>query len=74
MPQMVNVYQLLVRHADLFFPFRELFVPPIVASLPKLSVASNVTPTSEAIQSRILTLDVIELILKWEKVRCLLCK
>ncbi|KAK4700569.1 transformation/transcription domain-associated protein, partial [Phenoliferia sp. Uapishka_3] len=62
--QMINVYQLLVRHADLFYPFRELFVPLIVASLAKLNSGASVTA-----DSRTGTLDVIELILKWETKR-----
>lgn len=66
-PQMINVYQLLVRHPDLFYPFRELYVPHIVGSLTKLS-APGVGTGNEA---RILTLDVIELVLKWEKTRAL---
>ncbi|KAM0751100.1 hypothetical protein T439DRAFT_380110 [Meredithblackwellia eburnea MCA 4105] len=64
MPQIINIYQLFVRHADLFYPYRDLFVPHIVASLGKFTIGAASTT-----DSRILTLDVIELILKWEKTR-----
>ncbi|SGY18766.1 BQ5605_C014g07468 [Microbotryum silenes-dioicae] len=64
MALLVNIYQLIVRHPDLFYPTRELFVPHMVASLAKLTLSS--TTTSD---TRVLTLDVIELILKWEKKR-----
>ena len=62
--QLINIYALLVRHPDLFFPHRELFIPSIIASLTKLNSTSTVTP-----DTRILTLDLIELILKWERKR-----
>ncbi|KAK4051001.1 transcription-associated protein 1 [Microbotryomycetes sp. JL201] len=64
MALLVNIYQLIVRHADLFYPTRELFVPHMVASLTKLTLGTNVNS-----DSRVLTLDVIELILKWERKR-----
>lgn len=67
--QLINIYALLVRHPDLFFPHRELFVPSIIASLSKLNSTSTVTP-----DTRILTLDLIELILKWERKRIELVK
>lgn len=62
--QLINIYALLVRHPDLFYPHRESFVPSIIASLAKLNSTSTVTP-----DTRILTLDLIELILKWERKR-----
>ncbi|KAK4050349.1 transcription-associated protein 1 [Microbotryomycetes sp. JL221] len=69
MALLVNIYQLIVRHPDLFYPTRELFVPHMVASLTKLTLGTNVNS-----DSRILTLDVIELILKWERKRVELTK
>lgn len=64
MALLVNIYQLIVRHPDLFYSTRELYVPHLVTSLGKLTNNSTVTP-----ENRILTLDVIELILKWERKR-----
>lgn len=69
MPLLLNIYQLIVRHPDQFYPTRELFVPHMVASLAKLTLGSTVTP-----DTRILTLDVTDLILKWERKRIELAK
>ena len=66
---LINVYQLIVRHPDLFFGTRELFIPHMVASLGKLTLNTAITS-----DTRVLTLDVIELILKWEKKRIELAK
>ncbi|GAA5967961.1 hypothetical protein JCM21900_003879 [Sporobolomyces salmonicolor] len=68
-PLLVNVYQLIVRHPDLFFGTRDLFFPHMVASLAKLTLSTTITA-----DTRVLTLDVIELILKWEKKRIELAK
>ena len=68
-PLLVNIYQLIVRQHELFYPYRDMFVPHMVASLTKLTHGPSVTP-----DTRILTLDVIELILKWERKRCELAK
>ncbi|GAA6004124.1 hypothetical protein JCM10207_002438 [Rhodosporidiobolus poonsookiae] len=69
MSLLVNIYQLVVRHPDLFFVAREQFFPHMVASLAKLTLSSTITS-----DTRILTLDVIEVILKWEKKRVELAK
>lgn len=62
--QMVNVYQLLVRHADLFYDYREHFLPQIVNTLPKLGLLQNATA-----EHKLLTVELAELILKWERWR-----
>jgi transformation/transcription domain-associated protein len=62
--QLTHVYQLLVRHPDLFFPKREFFVQHIIGALPKLSLVQ--TATSE---TRSLTIDLVELLLRWERKR-----
>lgn len=62
--QMVNVYQLLVRHPDLFYDYREHFLPQIVNTLPKLGLFQNATP-----EHKLLTVELSELILKWERIR-----
>ncbi|OZJ06116.1 hypothetical protein BZG36_01053 [Bifiguratus adelaidae] len=59
--QLINVYHLLVRHADLFFPFREHFMPQIVNTLSKLGFLQSATP-----ETKTLTVDLAELILSWE--------
>ncbi|KAI8643328.1 hypothetical protein BD408DRAFT_342632 [Parasitella parasitica] len=67
--QMVNVYQLLIRHADLFFEYREHFLPQIVNTLPKLGLLQNATP-----EHKMLTVELAELIIKWEQKRISLQK
>ncbi|OBZ88491.1 Transcription-associated protein 1 [Choanephora cucurbitarum] len=62
--QMVNVYQLLIRHSDLFFEYREHFLPQIVNTLPKLGLLQNATP-----EHKLLTVELTELIIKWERKR-----
>ncbi|KAI8880605.1 hypothetical protein K501DRAFT_224440 [Backusella circina FSU 941] len=62
--QMVNVYQLLIRHSDLFFEYREHFLPQIVNTLPKLGLLQNATP-----EHKMLTVELAELIIKWERKR-----
>ncbi|GAA5986698.1 hypothetical protein JCM10908_003861 [Rhodotorula pacifica] len=69
MPLLVNIYQLIVRHPDLFFAARDQFFPHMVASLAKLTLNSAITS-----DTRVLTLDDIEVILKWEKKRVELAK
>ncbi|KAI9495464.1 hypothetical protein BDB00DRAFT_870320 [Zychaea mexicana] len=62
--QMVNVYQLLVRQPDLFYDYREHFLPQIVNTLPKLGLFQNATP-----EHKLLTVELSELIIKWERTR-----
>jgi transformation/transcription domain-associated protein len=62
--QMVNVYQLLVRQPDLFYDYREHFLPQIVNALPKLGLLQNATP-----ENKLLTVELTELLLKWEQTR-----
>ncbi|GAA6030453.1 hypothetical protein JCM8097_009114 [Rhodosporidiobolus ruineniae] len=69
MTLLINIYQLIVRHPDLFFPAREQFFSHMVASLQKLTLSSTITT-----DTRMLTLDLVEVILKWEKRRLELAK
>ncbi|KAI8370186.1 hypothetical protein EDC96DRAFT_563874 [Choanephora cucurbitarum] len=62
--QMINVYQLLVRQPDLFYDYREHFLPQIVNALPKLGLLQNATP-----ENKLLTVELSELLLKWEQHR-----
>ncbi|KAI7824749.1 FAT domain-containing protein, partial [Gamsiella multidivaricata] len=62
--QLMNVYQLLVRHPDLFYESREHFLPQIVTTLSKLGLVQNA-----GMESRTLTINLAELILKWERRR-----
>ncbi|ODN82926.1 hypothetical protein L202_01173 [Cryptococcus amylolentus CBS 6039] len=62
--QLVTVCELLVHHPDLFFDYRELYVPHIANSLGKLAFAQAATP-----ELKKLTVDIVELIFNWEKRR-----
>ncbi len=62
--QLFAILSLLVRHADLFYSSREMFVPHIVSNLTKLGLVANVN-----VESRILAVDLVELLYKWEKRR-----
>lgn len=59
--QVTNIYQFIVRHPELFFEYRDHFVPNIIAAMPKLSLISN-PPT----ENQILAVDLADLILTWE--------
>ncbi|KDQ21071.1 hypothetical protein BOTBODRAFT_142417 [Botryobasidium botryosum FD-172 SS1] len=60
--QLVVIYQVIMRHSDLFYSCRELFVSHMVHSLIKLGL-----PPSSSIETRLMTLDILDLILTWER-------
>jgi transformation/transcription domain-associated protein len=60
--QVLNVYQFIVQHPELFFPAREHFVSNIITAMGKLTILAN-----PAIEYQVLAIDLSELILKWEK-------
>lgn len=59
--QLIAIYQMIIRNSDEIYPVHEHFLPQIVSSLSKLSLSFNAT-----LDSRLITLDLFELILKWE--------
>ncbi|KAG5438769.1 hypothetical protein PCANB_002489 [Pneumocystis canis] len=63
-PLLINTFQFIMRHQTLFYQFRELFIPQIVAALPKLGFTQSAN-----IETRIMTVELIELIAKWEQRR-----
>lgn len=62
--QLVTVCELLVAHPDQFYEYRELYVPHIANSLSKLAFVGSSTPDFKK-----LTVDVVELIFRWERRR-----
>lgn len=62
MSQIIIIYQLIIRQPDLFYPCRALFVPHMVNSLTKLGLHSSATP-----DSRLLSLEVLSVIFRWEQ-------
>lgn len=58
----VHICGLVLRHADLFYPFRELFFPQFIQSLPRLGFALG-----QPKETRDMFLDLIDLINDWQK-------
>ncbi|KAF9485316.1 hypothetical protein BDN70DRAFT_848082 [Pholiota conissans] len=59
---MITIYHLIVKQPQLFFPVRSLFVPHIANSLNKLG-----TTASAALDSRLLSVDILHVIFNWEE-------
>ncbi|KYR00111.1 protein kinase [Tieghemostelium lacteum] len=64
MHQLVHILQVIVRHPQLFYPNRSLFIPQLVGSLPKIAFVNNLP-----IEHKKLSIDIAELIINWEKWR-----
>lgn len=63
-PNLIHIFQLLVRHANLFYNCRAQFVPQMVNSLSRLGLPQN-TP----LENRRLAIDLAGLVVMWEKRR-----
>eukprot|EP00897_Mesotaenium_endlicherianum_P005503 jgi/Mesen1/4981/ME000248S04265 len=61
---LIHIFQLLVRHADLFYASRAQFVPQMVNSLVKLGLPSAAVP-----ENRKLAIDLAGLVISWEERR-----
>lgn len=62
--QLYNILQLIIRHADLFYPSRELFLPHIASSLAKLGLSQTSNP-----ETRHLAVEAVDVVFNWEKKR-----
>ncbi|EGW30360.1 uncharacterized protein SPAPADRAFT_143045 [Spathaspora passalidarum NRRL Y-27907] len=60
--QVLNVYQFIVQHPDLFFVAREHFISNIITAMGKLTILAN-----PAIENQVLAIELAELILYWER-------
>lgn len=63
-PNLVHIWQLIARHPNLFYVARAQFVPIMVNSLSRIGLNPAATP-----ENRRLSLDLVELIVKWERRR-----
>lgn len=63
-PNLVHIWQLITRHPNLFYAARAQFVPLMVNSLGKIGLNTSTVP-----ENRRLALDIIDLIIKWERTR-----
>lgn len=59
--QVLNVYQLIVQHSDLFYASRDQFIPNIITAMGKLTVLNN-----SMTENQMLAMQLAELILNWE--------
>lgn len=60
--QLIAIYHLIVKHPELFYPVRSLFIPHISNSLNKLGMSSSSTP-----ETRLLSVDIVQVIFTWEE-------
>ncbi|KAJ7781199.1 hypothetical protein B0H16DRAFT_1671541 [Mycena metata] len=60
--QSLTIYHLIAKHSAAFYPVRGLFVSHMVSSLNKLGLSPSSTP-----DSRLLSIEILNVILKWEE-------
>lgn len=63
-PNLIHIFQLIVRHSDLFYNCRAQFVPQMVNSLSRLGLPYNTTA-----ENRRLAIELAGLVVNWEKQR-----
>ncbi|KAK9136460.1 hypothetical protein Syun_015790 [Stephania yunnanensis] len=63
-PNLIHLFQLIVRHADLFYSCRAQFVPQMVNSLSRLGLPYNTTT-----ENRRLAIELAGLVVGWERQR-----
>ncbi|KAK4258368.1 hypothetical protein QN277_007826 [Acacia crassicarpa] len=63
-PNLVHIFQLIVRHSDLFYSCRAQFVPQMVNSLSRLGLLYNTTA-----ENRRLAIELAGLVVNWERQR-----
>ncbi|BDA47386.1 probable transcription-associated protein 1 [Coccomyxa sp. Obi] len=64
MPHLIHIWQLIVRHADLFYSSRTQFMTQMVNGLMKLGL-----PQNASLENRRLSLDLAGLVVHWEQRR-----
>ncbi|KAK4773935.1 hypothetical protein SAY87_028954 [Trapa incisa] len=63
-PNLIHIFQLIVRHSDLFYSCRAQFVPQMVNSLSRLGLPYNTT-----LENRRLAIELAGLVVGWERQR-----
>lgn len=63
-PNLIHIFQLIVRHSDLFYSCRAQFVPQMVNSLSRLGLPYNTTA-----ENRRLAIELAGLVVNWERQR-----
>jgi hypothetical protein len=64
LPQLAHVWHLVVRHGDLFYPFRSHFVSQIVSTISRLGLSPNCP-----LEHRQIALACVEMLISWEYIR-----
>ena len=64
LPQLIHVWNLIVRHASLFYPFRSHFIPQMVSSISRLGLPPNCP-----VEHRHVALGCAEVLVGWELIR-----
>lgn len=64
MINLLQLWQLVVRHPDVFYESRTQFVPQMINTLSRIGM-----PTNATLENRKLSLDLAGLLLRWEKHR-----
>ena len=64
MPNLIHIFQLIVRHSDLFYGCRAQFVPQMVNSLSRLGL-----PYTSTAENRRLAIELAGLVVGWERQR-----
>lgn len=64
LPNLIHIFQLLVRHSDIFYKCRSQFVPQMVNSLSRLGLPYNTT-----VENRRLAIELAGLVVGWERRR-----
>ena len=65
LPQLIHIWQLVVRHPSLFFSSSAQFVPQMVNSLNRIGLSPNCS-----VENRKLAVELAQLIISWELQRC----
>jgi hypothetical protein len=64
LPQLIHVWNIIVRHASIFYPFRSHFIPQMVSSISRLGIPPNCP-----IEHRQVALGCVEALIGWEYIR-----
>jgi transformation/transcription domain-associated protein len=64
LPHLIHIWQLIVRHAELFYSSRAQFVPQMVTGLTRLGL-----PTNSVLENRRLSIDLAAMMMAWERQR-----
>ena len=64
LPQLIHVWNIIVRHSSLFYPFRAHFVPQMVSSLSRLGLPPNCP-----VDHRQVAVGCAEVLIGWEYIR-----